>query len=81
VNIGIIRNREAMRRRYTRWMPLGHFTYSGTDYIVMVKKNLKTGMLKFKNISVNYRTGSACYPILPLGLINTKDAWEEINKT
>ena len=68
------------KKKYTKWQPLGNYEWDGTDRIVFVKKNLKTGMMKFKTRKVNSYLGamSCLNPILPSALIDVKKAWEEI---
>lgn len=66
------------KKKYTKWRPLGNFTYDDTDYVVFVKKNLKNGLLKFKHRSVNKRPLNMNNSILPTTLIDTAKAWEEV---
>lgn len=70
------------KSKWTKWIPLGNFSYAGTDYITFVKKNKVTGMLKFKTKKVNGFFGSmgGVHPILPAKLIDTKKAWDEITE-
>lgn len=70
------------KKRLTKWIPLGSFDFSGVQYIVFVRKNIKTGMLKFKTKRINGKLvhGSRVHPIIQTNLINTASAWEAINK-
>jgi hypothetical protein len=61
----------------TKWIPLGNYSFDGSDYIVFVRGNKKTGSMCFKVKKVHgmtYCTNS----ILPLSLIDTKKQWEII---
>lgn len=69
-----------MKNRYTKWMPLGNYSFDDVDRIVFVKKNLKTGIMKFKTLRVNGLFGSCVNRILPNDLIDTKESWKEITK-
>lgn len=67
------------KKHYTKWKPLGKFTFSGKEYITLIRKNRKTGMLKFKTIRVNGFFGAMGYvnTFLPSNLIDTQKAWNE----
>jgi hypothetical protein len=67
------------KSNWSKWFPLGNYRYATKDYVVFVKKNLKTGMLKFKVKSPHKRKGISTNPILPLSMINTQDQWDLIN--
>lgn len=68
--------------RWSPWIPLGNYHYV-SDYMVLVSKNLKTGMLKFKTLKV--QSGDHGRSILPHDLIDVREQWDKItnlkNKT
>ena len=68
------------KKRYTKWLPLGSFGFDGTDFIVFVRRNLKTNMLSFKNKAVNQRLGSCNNTIIPYDLIDVREAWKKITE-
>lgn len=72
-----------IKSRWTKWIPLGNFSYAGTDYITFAKKNKANGMLKFKTKKVNGFFGSMghVHSILPVNLIDTKKAWGQLSTT
>ena len=71
--------RNPFKKQLTKWIPLGNYTFSDDDYIVMARKNVKTGMLYFKTINAH---GSRCLTksIFPIGLIDVNDAWQQLTK-
>ena len=66
------------KRNLTKWIPLGNYTFGGTDFIVFVRGNTKTGMLFFKVKSVHPWKWFT-EKILPIDLIDVRKQWEEIN--
>lgn len=70
------------KSNYTKWIPLGSFSFQSKDYITYVKKNLKTGMMKFKTKRVNtFLFDSGCVDnVFTHNSINVQEAWEEITK-
>lgn len=68
-------------KRWTKWIPLGRMDFGGKDYVTLVRKNRKTGMLKFKTLRVNgWRLGGSVYSFLPSDLIDTNEAWKQITE-
>lgn len=69
-----------IKKRYTKWIPLGGFTFGNNEYVTFVRKNIKTGMLRFKTKQVNGWFGSmgCTNPFMPDNIIDTAKAWEEI---
>jgi hypothetical protein len=70
------------RKNYTKWIPLGSYTFNGgVDTLVLVRKNIKTGMLQFKQKKINAfsSTSSLVCSIFPKDLIDVKKQWEIIN--
>ena len=67
------------KKKLTKWIPLGNYNFSDDDYVVMARKNLKTGMLYFK---IRKISGWMLYTssILPNGLIDVQKAWNELNQ-
>lgn len=65
----------------TKWIPIGRWTWDGNEYVVMARRNLKTGMLYFKSVRVNNHLLGYCSPVLSIDLIDTKKAWEELIKS
>lgn len=41
------------RKNYTKWKPLGTMDFQGKEYVTMIRKNKKNGMLQFKTIRIN----------------------------
>ena len=68
-------------KRYTKWIPLGNYCFADNDFIVFVKKNKRTGLMKFKTKRVCGRSIVDTFTnlILPSGLIDVQKAWDEIN--
>lgn len=71
------------KSKKTKWLPLGRYVHAGADYITFFRKNLKTGMMEFKTkrVNINNRFDTSCYPILPVDLIDTKEAWVIMTKS
>jgi hypothetical protein len=68
-----------IKPEYTKWIPLGTYRYGYTDYITMVRKNIKTGMLYFKTIKI---TPGSDYSYLFTGKeLNAQKQLEEVLKT
>lgn len=44
------------KRKYTKWIPLYIFIHSFEEYIILAKRNVKTGDIVFKTKRVNTRT-------------------------
>jgi len=67
-------------KKYTKWYPLGNFSYGGKEYITLVKKNKKTGMLKFKTKRVNgwFFDAGYTHTFLPSNLIDVQKSWDDI---
>jgi hypothetical protein len=67
--------------KYTQWTALGCFSHGGVDFIVLIRKNNRTGMLFFKTKRVNktfFSMSSEC--VLPAGMINTQEVWDELTR-
>lgn len=64
----------------TKWIPLGYFNWDGTDYIVFVRGNKKTGMMYFKVKNVNGRIFSLNHSISNFNFIKVEKQWEELLK-
>ncbi len=43
------------KRKFTKWLPILIYDFSGNKYILQGRKNLKTGELCFKNTLLNTR--------------------------
>lgn len=67
-------------RKLTKWIPLAVMVYSGTETLIMVRGNKKTGQLYFKRILTNAwsRTSGLCHHVLPSGLLDVTKQWNEI---
>lgn len=66
------------KKKYTKWQPFGNYTWAGkNNYIVFVRKNLKTGIMQFKTKMIHswWRSNES---FIPPGLIDTKEAWANI---
>jgi hypothetical protein len=63
----------------TKWIPFGNYIYAGNDYIVFVRKNLKTGMLYFKTKRVQLRFSTR--ELMPFKLIDVEKQWQIITST
>lgn len=66
-----------MFTKKTKWMPLGNYSFDGTDYIVFVRGNKKNGMMEFKTRVVQPWTIFK-NRILPTALIDTQKQWDKI---
>jgi len=36
----------SFKSKWSKWLPLANWSFSGADYIVFARKNLKNGMIK-----------------------------------
>ena len=70
--------KKLFKKRYTKWIPFGNYRFSDTDYIVFVRKNKKNGLMQFKTVKVHNAIFYYRNNIVPMGLIDTKAAWEKI---
>jgi len=43
------------KRKFTKWLPILIYDFSGNKYLLQGRKNLKTGELCFKNTLLNTR--------------------------
>lgn len=58
----------------TKWIPLSEYNHNGIEYLILMRKNIRTGMIYFK---VKHIAGFTNYVRLsPLGL----DVKEQFNK-
>lgn len=64
------------RKRYTDWIPLGVNTFGDTHHVIMVRRNLKTGMMKFKSKRVQGFHHHKSF--LPHNLIDVQKQWDLI---
>lgn len=72
-----------MKSRYTKWIPLGNYNHAGKDYIVFVRRCLKTNMLHFKTKTAHNSMSASfgfCDSILPTNLIDVKAAWIKVTE-
>ena len=65
-------------KKVTKWIPLGKWAWDGNEYVVMARRNLKTGMLRFKSKRVNKHLLGYNHPVLPTDIIDVRKAWEEL---
>lgn len=67
-------------KNYTKWKPLGTMDYQGKEYVTMIRKNKKSGMLQFKTIRINGFLGDmgCVYGFIPRTLIDTQKTWNEV---
>lgn len=65
------------KSNYTKWIPLGNYSYNNKDYLVFCRKNIKNGLIYFKTQSVHGWRISA-NRLLTNDLINTKEQWDKI---
>lgn len=70
--------RNKMLKKYTKWMPLGHYNHGGNDVIVMARQNIRTGMLQFRSKTMN--RGMSVNSFFPNGIINVGEQWNKITK-
>jgi hypothetical protein len=42
-------------KKYTKWLPIIIYDFSGNKYLLQGRKNIKTGELVFKNTLLNTR--------------------------
>lgn len=68
------------RKNYTKWKPLGTMDFGGKEYVTMIRKNKKNGMLQFKTIRINGFFGAmgCVHSFLPRTLIDTQKIWDEV---
>jgi hypothetical protein len=64
-------------RKYTKWIPLGEFTFSSTQSIVMVRGDKKTGELFFKTKQINRNLWGFNHPIGKLP-IDVTTQWNKL---
>lgn len=64
-------------KNLTKWIPLANYQANGSDYVVFIRGNKRTGMLYFKVKIVHIRT-IYTRPVLDPDLINVKKSWDEI---
>lgn len=41
------------KKRFTNWIPMQVYDYSGNKYLLLGRRKLKTGMVYFKNKKLN----------------------------
>ncbi len=66
------------KNRKTKWIPLGNYTFAGTDYIVFSRVNTRTGIMDFKVKKVQKWKLFTTSVVLPSNLIDTKKQWEKL---
>jgi len=66
--------------QWNKWEPLSYYTYSDAEYIVMARRNRKSGLIKFKSIRVNGNNSlvNESKISLPRTLIDSKKQWYTI---
>ncbi len=69
-----------MKKNSTKWIPLGNYSHSETDYITFARKNIKTGMMYFKTKRVNGSLISFDNRVLISGLIDVAEQWSKLIK-
>lgn len=62
----------------TKWIPLSIYEWDGSQYIVFVRGNMKTGMLSFKTKKITASFTRSYGTIMSKDLVDTKTQWEEI---
>ena len=60
------------KKKYTKYIVLGNYSFADIDYIVFVRKNLKNNILDFKTKRVNGFSSGCVNKVLPRDLIDTK---------
>ena len=68
-------------KKYTKWIPLGTYSYGYTDYIVFVRKNLRNGMMQFKTKTAAGNFTMYKHIFIPVDLIDTEAAWKTITES
>lgn len=53
------------KQRHTKWIPIFIYDYQGNKYLLMGRRNLKTGLANFTNVKIN---GS--FNLMQVGLSN-----------
>jgi len=66
-------------QKKTKWRILATYNSDGNDYIVFVRKNIKTGMLYFKSINISPLSRTS-YLFIVNNLFDIKDAFDKIVK-
>ena len=71
------------KKRYTKWVALGSFSFTNYDYVTFIRKNLKNGLLQFKTKKVNGWFGvlGCTSNFMPTSLINTQKVWDDVNNS
>lgn len=67
-----------MFRKYTKWIPFGAYSYGCREHMVFAKRNLKTGMIKFKTKRVNTGLFTNDKEFIPIEMIDTQKAWDKL---
>lgn len=66
------------KRRFTNWIPLGSYLYSGRDHVVFVRRKISNGMLSFKTKKMG-SWNSYSHGYFSHNIIDTARAWKAIN--
>lgn len=62
------------KRNLTKWTPFGNYSHGSDNYIVLARKNTKTGMIYFKVKNINRFKYSNIF--VPNDLIDVKKAFK-----
>lgn len=64
-------------KKWTKWIPLGRYSHGYVDFVVMVKKNLRTGMPKFKVKRIHRWKFMSIDSFFNVE-INTQEVWDKL---
>lgn len=64
------------KRKFTKWLPVLIYDFSGNKYLLQGRKNLKNGELCFKNTRLN--TPFNLMHNMPTGIFDPKEQFDKI---
>lgn len=62
------------KRKFTKWVPVLIYDFSGSKFLLQGRKNLNTGELCFKNTLINTRWN--CMHNMPQNIFDPKEQFE-----
>jgi len=65
-----------LNRKFTKWLPILIYDFSGSKFLLQGRKNIKTGELCFKNTLINTRWN--LMHNMPQSIFDPKDQIEKI---
>jgi hypothetical protein len=62
------------KRKYTKWLPILIYDFSGNRFLLQGRQNIKTGELHFKNRRMN--TAFNLMQSMPVDIFNPKEQFD-----